>query len=348
MERLVGVDVARGLAVLGMVTAHVGPGTPHFWTATGWLQVADGRSAATFAVLAGLSTALLSGGRRPPASLRGPRVRIAVRAALLGVLGVALQALGTPVAVILPGYALMLLTLLPVLGLRARALLTLAGVALLLGPPLVLSVSGPAPAGSPGLAPGLLVGPYYPAVVWIAYLLVGLAVGRLDLRSSGVRVRLASLGALATAAGYGAGALALRVLPRDDTWWRSLLAGHPHANTAPEVVGNLGVVLLVLVGSLVLADRFPRAVAPLAATGQLALTAYCAHIVVIAVLGPGVVYSPTALSWLTFLVVIVGGCTAWRARYGRGPLERALHEASTRAAAAATRDTSARVSPAAP
>ena len=332
MQRLVGVDVTRGLAVLGMFTAHVGAVEAGFWTSTGWLAVADGRSAATFATLAGLSAALLSGGHHPPPDLHVPRVRIAVRAVLIGAIGIVMAALGTPVAVILPGYAVMLTMLLPALGLRRRTLLGLAAIALALGPPLLLAVQGSAATATFPL--DLVVGPYYPAAVWVAYLLVGLAVGRLDLRSSDVRRRLAVLGVAGAVLGYGTGAVALRVLAADRTWWRALLATHPHANTAPEVVGNLGVVLLVLVGSLVVADRWCRAVAPLAATGALALTAYCGHLVAIALLGPDVVHRPSNLTLAAFVGVTVSVCWLWRARWGRGPLERMVHAAAVAAAPA--------------
>ena len=60
MRRIVGVDTARGLAVLGMVTAHVGPDDA--WRTTppgGWSQLADGRPSALFVLLAGVGLALL-------------------------------------------------------------------------------------------------------------------------------------------------------------------------------------------------------------------------------------------------------------------------------------------------
>lgn len=332
MQRLVGVDVTRGLAVLGMVTAHVGAASASFWSPTGWLQVADGRSAATFATLAGLSAALLSGGRAPAGSLTTPRLRIAVRAVLVGAMGIVVTALGTPIAIILPTYALLLTALLPVLGWSPRALLAVSLVPLLVGPALVVAADDAVRSGAVSWPATLVVGHYYPAAVWLTYLLVGLAVGRLDLRSARVRRGLAIAGGAALLVGYGVGAVALRLLPADATWWRAMLASSPHANAAPEVVGNLGVVLLVLVACLGAADRAPRLVAPLAATGALALTAYCGHLVAIALLGDHVVRDPSNLTLLGFLAAIVLGCTAWRARYGRGPLERLVHGASVAAA----------------
>lgn len=83
--RLVGVDAARGVALLGMVAVavHVLSGQDADGSESLTYQVASGRSAALFAVLAGVGLALAY--RRP----RGPdrwraSAAIAVRAALLG------------------------------------------------------------------------------------------------------------------------------------------------------------------------------------------------------------------------------------------------------------------------
>jgi len=325
VQRIVGVDVARGLAVLGMVAAHVGeenePGA-------GWLIVTHGRSAATFALLAGLSIGLMSGGTTPR-DLTGARWRVGTRAVLLGILGLVLTALGTPVVVILPSYALMFLLLLPALGWSRHALLIAAGVTLAVGPPLWLAIDAP-PFDQP-LA--LLAGRYYPAMIWTAYLFVGLALGRSDLRIRLVRLVLAVGGVALVLIGYGGGLLAQQAL--GDTRLLRLVDLEPHANTAPEMIGNLGVVALVLVVCLVTAERVPWLVAPLAATGALALTAYAGHLVAIAVLQAGGEYRPALHLLAIFVAVIVAACWGWRSLWGRGPLERLLHRASTQVAAAA-------------
>jgi uncharacterized membrane protein YeiB len=82
----------------------------------------------------------------------------------------------------------------------------------------------------------------------------------------------------------------------------------------------------------VIADRARRAVVPLAATGALALTAYTTHIVVIAFPGPDVVREPEVDVHLGFLLVTLALTTLWHLRWGRGPLERALHTVSVRVA----------------
>ena len=102
------------------------------------------------------------------------------------------------------------------------------------------------------------------------------------------------------------------------------------------MIGNLGVVCSLLVVCLVVAERSPALVAPLAATGAIALTAYTGHLVAIALLQAGGGYRPSSHLLATFVVVIVAACWAWRAAWGKGPLERLLHTASTRAAARLT------------
>ncbi|GHS89009.1 hypothetical protein AGMMS50218_14230 [Actinomycetota bacterium] len=336
MQRIPGVDVARGLAVLGMMTAHVAPGSAQDPWPRSLVQVADGRPAAMFVLLSGVSVALMSGGARPVDGVRRVQVRtrLLVRAALVLAIGVALVVLGTPVAVILPTYAVFFALATAFLGWTPRRLLALAGAVALVGP-LVLSALTTRRQTDPW--PGtawtdLLVGPYYPAAVWTAYVLVGLAVGRLDLRSTRTRVTMLAVGAACAVLGHGASWLLLRIVAPTDGRTHELLTSAPHSSSTFEVVANTGVAVGVLALCLAAADAAPRALGPLAATGALALTAYSAHVVVIWLLGPEVVWAPTTGTWLGFLGVTVVLCTLWRSLWGRGPLEQLLHRVSTRAA----------------
>lgn len=327
-----GIDVVRGLAVLGMFAAHLGDDQPAFRSPEGWIVVADGRSAATFALLAGVSAALLTGGPTPRtgADLRHGAVRVLARAALLWPLGALMIALGTPVAVILPHYAVMFALVTLALRLRRPTLVVAAAVVVAVGPVVRLLVREALDAG-PRPVQGLdvLIGDHYPVVVWMAYLLVGVAVGRTDLSRPHVPGRLILVGVPALVLGYGTGALAVRLIEPAHTVRHALLASSPHSNAAPEVVGNIGFTLVVLAAALVAGRLVPRVVAPLAATGALALTAYCGHLVAIAVLGNQVVRGPSNGTLAAFVLVAVVATTAWRRVAGRGPLERGLHEAST-------------------
>lgn len=212
--RIVGVDVARALALVGMMATHMLPGMEG--THVPWpQQLAGGRASALFAVLAGVSVALVSGRTTP---VRGraryaASIRLVVRAGFIGALGLLLGLVPSGIAVILAFYAVLFLLGLPFLGLRAPALAALATVWALAAPAISLLVRPHLPehvVGSPTpadlMSPQLLVNEllvvgYYPAFVWLAYLFAGMTMGRVDLRRKGVGVCLLTGGAfLAVAA----------------------------------------------------------------------------------------------------------------------------------------------------
>ncbi|UZN04583.1 heparan-alpha-glucosaminide N-acetyltransferase domain-containing protein [Cellulomonas sp. S1-8] len=335
MRRIVGVDTARGLAVLGMVTAHVGPDDPwRTWPPGGWSQLADGRPSALFVLLAGVGLGLLSGGAHPVDGTRlvQARLRILVRAVLLVVLGTGIVLLGTPVVVILVVYAGLFAAGVAVLRWPRWALIVAAVAVAVLGPllrrVLVVDLRLEVADERPLDLMSVLIGQYYPAVVWFAYVLVGLAVARGDLRAGRTHAVLAAVGAGLVVAGHG-GAWAARLVLGATA---GLLTAEPHSSTTFEVAGNVGTCLLVLAVCLAVGVRWPRALAPVSATGALALTAYVGQLLVIAVLGDDVVYEATVTGWLWFLLVTLALCWLWHATVGRGPLETILHAVSVRAA----------------
>lgn len=227
MTRISGVDVARGLAVLGMFAAHVGP-DPQAGGFGSVLEIAQG-AAALFALLAGVSIALLSGGCTPAAGRAGHRAatRIAVRAALLVPLGLVLTALGTDIDIILTFYGVYFLLALPALRRRAGMLAALAGALAVLAPLASYALRahfwpiGPNTAAEDldfgnvtslhGLAILLFLGAY-PAITYMPFVLGGMAVGRLDLRKPATARRLIAIGGALTVLGYGGSWLALHPL----------------------------------------------------------------------------------------------------------------------------------------
>ncbi|TDQ48818.1 heparan-alpha-glucosaminide N-acetyltransferase domain-containing protein [Actinorugispora endophytica] len=243
--RLVGVDVARSIAVFGMFTVHLGVGSIGLLdgpAAEAFHELARGRSSALFAFLAGVSLALLSGGAHPSsdASRRRVGVKIAVRAMALTLLGMFLDLLGAPIAIILVYYAGYFLLALPLLRLGAGALAGIAAAIALLGPQLsflIRSLIGDpgAPAASiDGLGDFFLSG-YYPACTFMAFVVAGMAVGRLDLRSAPARAGLAGTGLVLAALGYGGSWLLMHPLGGVDRLTRTLAAQYygTAAETAP-------------------------------------------------------------------------------------------------------------------
>lgn len=331
--RLVGVDLARGLAVVGMLAAHlltIEPFDPAV-SAT-WVDVVNGRSSILFATLAGVSIGLVTGGTRP---VRGPArsrasARLALRAGLLWMLGILLIATGVPVYVILPAYAILFLLSLPFLGLGAPALFLIAGVIALVMPFVqVLLDAAPLWQTAAGEQLDAVLGWHYPFPTWIAFLLAGLGLARCDLRSTRVAAIALAAGAALAAVGYSLDAAPLGdAEPFFAQWWTAL----PHSTGLLEVIGSGGFAIAVIGASLLVCRTFVRWIAvPLRAVGSMPLTAYTVQLVVWAVIAaialgdPGdlVGFRDLAPFWPMTLALIVG-CTAWVVLVGRGPLEAAI------------------------
>ncbi|MUN35537.1 DUF418 domain-containing protein [Actinomadura litoris] len=361
--RLVGLDLARCLAVFGMYVAHVGP-DPADGGPTGVLaELTHGRSMALFALLGGV-TLVIIGGRRTPKTGRPGRqaaAKVVIRAAILVPLGVALTMTPTDVDVVLAYYGAYFLLALPLIRLRARTLALIAVGWALVGPQLsfvmrdvlddlsdggigggaVVRVSGE------GLLDLLFTGTY-PALTYMPFLIAGMAFGRLDLASRAVRVRLAALGGALTVLGYGGSWLAFRLLPglmgetgSPAAWWSDvdgdpsegaawLLTAAPHGETTLSLAGGTGAALLVTVAALAAVDRLPRLrrlAVPLIAVGSMSLTAYVAHIVVLLPRGAELPEWPPHIL-LGFMLAVTVPAFLWSRYFRRGPLEHLVHTAS--------------------
>ncbi|MFD9981502.1 DUF418 domain-containing protein [Streptomyces massasporeus] len=379
MGRLVGVDLARALAVFGMYVVHIGPPLSATSGAASWIRyIADGHSSVLFATLAGFSLMLLAGRREPKTGLAGrqAKARIAIRAVILLALGT-VMAMEYGGVIILGFYGVYFLLALPLVRLRAMTLAITAAAFALVTPQLAFalnallseSVQQSINAYDPlrrlsevGVLDLLLTG-FYPALTWMSFVIAGMALGRLDLSSGTVQKRLAALGAALTAAAYGmslllAGKGALRSMAEDgsssggsgpmppgsgsipldggsfpDMPASSLLAAGPHSGTTFDIIGSIGVAILVIVGATVLMNRLPRLsrlAKPVIAVGTMSLTAYVGHFVAQSVFstpaGTG-----TQQSWVPLLMYVLGAtvfAATWSRFFRRGPLEYLLNAAT--------------------
>ncbi|MFF3512434.1 DUF418 domain-containing protein [Streptomyces sp. NPDC002573] len=355
--RLVGVDLARGLAVFGMFAAHVGP-DPAKGGVTGFLmELAHGRSSALFALLAGFAVVLITGRRAPKTGQAGRQAvaKVIIRAVILLAVGSALTMWGAPVDVILAFYGLYFLLVLPLYRLSAGPLAALAVGTALVFPQLdyvltPLVSTGPSAAGRPDGLVSLLVTGSYPALTWLPFVLAGMAVARLDLTSAVVRSRIALTGAGLAVVGYGGSWLALHLVPgaleaigasgagdaAGSAWWSDvagypagttpawLLAASPHSETTLSILANAGVAIAVLALCLSAVDAFPRLrrlARPVIAVGTMSMTAYVAHIIAIQALGIDELPGPALHVLLGFIVAVAAFATLWSRSFQRGPLE---------------------------
>ncbi|MEM8961629.1 MAG: DUF418 domain-containing protein [Acidobacteriota bacterium] len=346
--RIVAFDVARCLAIVGMVIVNYKiilvsgePGPP--WLAA-FADAFTGRAVATFVVLAGIGVSLLSRRGREsgdPERVRTDRIRLLKRAAFLFVFGV----LYAPIwpADILHFYGVYLVIAVLLLNASGRMLWAAAITAMLIF--LGLLVTFDYSAGwewstltytdfwtAEGFVRHLFFNGFHPVFPWVAFMLVGMWLGRLDFHDPGVRRRLAVVGAVVVAA--------TELL----SWWlKGLITAAPDVD--PEAIhlvgtspippmplyllsgGGTAVMVIALVAMLT--ARFGDAgwMRPFIAAGQLAFTLYVAHVVVgIGLLEELDAGSDQTLSFALgysalFCVIGILFAWAWRQRFRQGPFE---------------------------
>lgn len=357
--RILGLDVARGLAILGMAGAHIGETEPFEWLdPSTWTDLVHGRSSILFAVLAGVSIALMTGRSALPERERIPGIRLNLigRGAVIFVIGLGLEMLNTPIAVILTLYGLLYVAVIPVLRWRPWQLLTGAAVLAVVGPALLALLSAVAlnPYGS-GI--GFVLYGSYPLTVWMAFVLGGMALGRLrvdQVRTAVVALAVGvvlavvgyGLGGIGQAAGVGGGSGSSSIIDGDiggdlipPSGWedypqalaavdplgavlRAVFAVEPHSGGTAEILGSGGFALAVVALCLLLSRPLRWPLLPLGALGSMPLTAYSAHVLSVALVGgPGGFFSNNGF-WAATAVGLLIATTLWSMFFGRGPLER--------------------------
>lgn len=320
--RLVGIDLARLVAVVGMMAAHT---LSRSEPPAAVVALIDGPPSTLFAVLGGVSVALAARSRLAKGDRRGVVRSTLARGLMVMVIGFVLIPFAPAVYVVLVpfGVALMLaagLVLLPTWLLGALTAMLAAGSGWLValarerlpnldGRPhdAVALFTEPAATWSDILLTGV-----YPALTWMTYVAIGVLVARVLLAGGRRRARLALLalaGAILTAAGLLATEIGLRsfaaatggtlVATRDrllanayggaastEPAWQLLAA--PHAGTPADIARTVGIALLVIaaLGLLTMALPQPvrRMIEPLRAAGGAPLTIYIVHVVLQSVL----------------------------------------------------------------
>jgi uncharacterized membrane protein YeiB len=323
-SRVAGIDIARGLAVLGMFSAHALP------RADDAELLVDGRSSILFAILAGISLGIMTGGQRPsePGGRADRVLGIVWRSIVLLMLGLLLSTAPSGVLVILDYYGIMFLLMVPLLFFPRWVLALLA---------LILAVAAPAMAEAaeestgltlplPDVLDGYLLTGSYPALVWLPFLLAGLIAARSDLGRLATQGWMTGGGALAAVAGYGAAS----VLPG--------VTAEAHSGSTAEIVGTGGFAVAI-VGVLLFLTSPERTgfgevvrlvLWPIGAIGSMALTVYTLQILALAVFvqlkddGGEVIQYPgwPLLIGMTISCLLFACC--WRWFLGKGPLERML------------------------
>jgi uncharacterized protein len=344
-ERLVGLDVARALAIAGMVLVNfelsLTKSAEPSWLATA-TSLVQGRASALFVVLAGFGLQLMA---RAQGDLGRTRVVVLRRALFLAVIGYAFLPLWP--ADILHFYALYFVVGAIALGWSERGLWVAATSFIVaffvFGLPVhhrgwnyeTLEYAGLWTLEG-GLR-NLFLNGFHPVLPWCAFLLWGMWLAR-HYCSGALRgprpILVCSTVAVAIE-------LASRVLTMGAAGDEELvtLVGTASIPPVPLYMYAAGATATaVLLGWLFVVDEreaLPRRLLrPLAHTGQLALTLYVAHVVVgigaFHETGADLTLPETVAWWAGFCVLAVAASHAYRAFFATGPLEWLLRRAGGR------------------
>ena len=279
--RILGLDIARGLAILGMIYLHLGH--PLWQTKV----ILSGLPAALFAVIAGVTMMLIWTNASARATARvearaqsaahaqadavasaaqaitqAPTMqtiaKLAARGALITLIGLVLLPAGGEIQVVLVvlGATMLATAWVPPLPTGAKVALLLIATA----------------AATWRYAPLELPLPY-PHLAWIAYILAGMIlfdvyVGKDGTGAGGVTKITTAIACLAAAIGFY-----LRFQTDLPGWARAT----GHTGVLGEIVLSIAVAAIVLHLSLIVGGRV-RATNPLVALGSMALTVYILHV----------------------------------------------------------------------
>jgi uncharacterized membrane protein YeiB len=358
-ERLAGIDLARAVAIFGMITVNFRAALTDE-EMPDWLRRAaeqvDGRAAALFVVLAGIGISLLT--RR--ARLSGEKTKLVAgrwtilrRAMFLFLAGLAFRQVWE--FDILHFYGVYLIAAAFLIDARDRWL-ALAAAALTLLFPLLYFVL-PDRFGIPfwdttqGLSPDqiaidLFFQGYHPVAPWLAFLLVGMILGRANLADPRLRRRWLIAGIALVAVGeavakglldIGLLKLGFEIAPRAAVEAAADAFGtDPYPPMPLFVLVGLGWSLAIVSACLAIAARWGERswLQPFLHAGQLALTIYLFHGTAGAWLPAALGFGePLSLAWaLAYSALFYAACillaTLWRRRFSRGPVEALMRRLS--------------------
>ena len=356
-----------------MLAANTFPVLNNNGTPTIAVMTATGRSATLFVMVAGISLAFITGGRHPVQGRdrRGARVAIAVRALLITFIGLILGFFAGDLSVILGYYGAYFLLAVPLLFLRPRTLVCIAGALIVVSPLLLLAsykLGLEAPfdnltLSSPFAEPGgfilqVFVTGDYPAVVYLIYICAGIAIGRLDLSSIKVAVRLLVGGLVLAVTAWEVSGIILYHLgglqhlqaagaadpgtppaqitnqivwdPNDvASWWWLAIRAH-HSGTPFDAMHTLGVAMAVLGLVLLITKlRIPRRLLwPVGVAGTMTLTIYSAHALI---LNSGLLSDNNYVAYVEQVAGALVFAVIWYRLLGQGPLERVVATVAGRA-----------------
>ncbi|WP_420601256.1 DUF418 domain-containing protein [Flagellimonas sp.] len=299
-ERIIGIDVARSLAIIGMVIVNfkIAFGDHGNPLLKSFVQLFEGKAAAIFVVLAGIGIAFMSNSalaNNNLSKLKSTKTKILKRALFLFVIGL----LYIPIweADILHFYGIYMLVTLLVLG-RSSKMVFWSGLSLIFIYPLLLSVINYDTNWdfqtfeysnfwtANGFLTNLFVNGFHPVIPWAAFMLIGLWYGKQDLSNSKFLSRSIWISLSVFVTTLVLSKLSIFILaegnPVTENDLKQILGTSPMPPLPFYMLASGSFSIFVISICIIFSRKFDKnpIIQLLKKTGQLALTFYVAHVVI--------------------------------------------------------------------
>ncbi len=344
-KRIIGIDVARALAIIGMILVNfkVALGGEGNLLLQHIVGILEGKAAATFVVLAGVGIAMMSKNRMGNRSaLQKIKLKIAKRAFILFVIGLFYMPIWP--ADILHFYGIYMLLVLFFIKKTPRTVLTMAWVLVFIYPLCFFFFDYETGWNFktleysdfwtlPGFLRNLFFNGFHPVVPWAAFMLVGLWYGKHNLQDT-VLVKKMMWAGLLVFAGVQMLSLALQhfVFGTDANELQYLIGTSPMPPLPFYMVSAAALAICTISGCILLCKKNNIVITSLRNTGQLAFTFYVAHVFI----GMGMVelvagerMGQLSIEFsmgyaLLFSAACIGFANSWLRYRPLGPLEWAI------------------------
>ncbi|MBT8244691.1 MAG: DUF418 domain-containing protein [Winogradskyella sp.] len=347
--RIIGIDITRALAVIGMIIVNfkVVLGENGLSWVKSFASAFDGKAAATFVVLAGVGIALMTNSalkNKDSQKLKTARIRIVKRALFLFIVGLSYIVIWP--ADILHFYGIYMLVILLLLKSNEKTIL-ISAIALILFYPLLIGFWNYETGWNfdtldyldfwtvNGFFRNLFFNGFHPVIPWTAFMLFGFWFGKQDLKSDRFIKKAFLISSITFVVIQILSHVSISFLSEGNKQTASELSEIIGTNPMPPLpiymFNGIAISVLIISACIIIGKRFStnKILLALNKTGQLALTFYVAHVIIgmglIEVINPGKVGNyPIEFSVayaLIFSILCVLFATYWLKSRENGPVE---------------------------
>ncbi|MFT5886333.1 MAG: hypothetical protein ACI9IP_002797 [Arcticibacterium sp.] len=348
-QRIIGIDVARALAVFGMIIVNfkVVFGENGLSWVKSLASLFDGKAAATFVVLAGVGLALMTNTaikNSDLARLKITRIRIIKRALFLFVVGISYIAIWP--ADILHFYGVYMAITILLLTSKEKTIL-ISAIVLILVFPLLMTLWNYETGWNfetldyqgfwtlKGFIRNLFYNGFHPVIPWTAFMLFGYWFGKQDLKNDQFVKKTFWISSIVFISIQVLSSVAISLLSEGNKEAAKELTEILGTNPMPPLpiylFNGIAIAIAVISACILISKRFENSfiIDALNKTGQLALTFYVAHVVI----GMGIIESinPSKMGKysvefsviyaLAFSLCCILFAVIWRKYKKYGPLE---------------------------